>query len=535
MIRVFESLNNEKSASPPPLLGRTKVGGITTLPPIPTFPHKWGRSFFVSDAIKSAILIPLLVGLLNLTGCMVGPDYRQPETKVSDSFANKDFKKYKEDSIEIFWWRGYEDEELNKLIDLVLKGNLNIKIATARLLEARSLRTGTTLELFPIIDSEGSYTRQRFSRQTGFGFGTAGAEREFNLFDAGFDASWELDFFGRVRRSIEAESAEVEAALASRRDIIVSLLAETARNYFELRGTQNQLEVARRNAKNQQETFDLTNALLKGGRGTDLDTSRANAQLKSTLATIPPLEAQVKSTVHRLSVLAGKQPDVLYNELLEPKPLPDLPEFVSVGNPTELLRRRQDIRFAERSLAAATARIGVAVADLFPRVTLFGSLGLSADTFTGLGDNGADRFAIGPSITWAAFDLGRVKARIDASDARAQAALSEYELTVLTALEETENSLIDFAKELERRDYLKEAADSSEKAVELSRLRYKFGVSDFLTVLDAERRLLEAQDELARSETRTATALVAVYKALGGGWEIGESNQYGSKTINYTE
>lgn len=463
---------------------------------------------------------PIYLIFFFLSSCVVGPDYKQPETKVSDSFANKNFQKYKEESVEVFWWKGYEDKDLNKLVDLVLKNNLDIKIATSRLIEARAIRTGTTFELFPIVTSEGSYTRQRFSRQTGFGFGTAGGDREFNLFDGGFDATWELDLFGRVRRTREAQTAEVEASLASRRDIIVSLLAETARNYFELRGSQNQLQVAKRNAKNQQETLDLTNALLEGGRGTELDTSRAKAQLNSTLASIPPLEAQIKRTVHRLSVLSGKQPDYLYKDLLEPAPLPELPEFIPVGNPEELLRRRQDVRFAERNLAAATARIGVAVADLFPRVSLFGSLGLSADTFTGLGDSGADRFSVGPSIFWAAFDLGRVKSRIDASDARAQAALLEYELAVLTALEETENSLIDLAKELEQRKYLRESAESSEKAVELSRLRYQFGVADFLTVLDAERRLLEAQDQLARSETRTATALIAVYKALGGGWEI---------------
>ncbi len=469
---------------------------------------------------NTSIFIIFILGAFLFTSCAVGPNYKKPETITSDDFANEKFERYKDESVEIFWWTGYEDEKLNDLVNLVLDGNLDLKIATARVIEARAIRTGTTLELFPIITSEASYTRQRFSRQTGFGFGTAGAEREFNLFDAGFDATWELDFFGRVRRQREAETAEIEAVLASRRDILVTLLAETARNYFELRGTQNQLEVAKKNANNQQETFDLTNALLEGGRGTELDTSRANAQLKSTLATIPPLETQIKRALHRLSVLTGKEPTALYEELLEPESIPELPEFVSIGNPEELLRRRQDIRFAERSLAAATARIGVAVADLFPRVTILGSIGLSADTFTGLGDSGAERFAIGPSITWAAFDLGRVKAGIDASDARAQAALAEYELTVLTALEGTENALIDFAKELERREYLREAAESSEKAVELSRLRYQFGVADFLTVLDAERRLLEAQDELARSETRTATALVAVYKELGGGWEI---------------
>lgn len=463
------------------------------------------------------IIIPLLIGGLGLSSCMVGPDYRRPEMKTSESFANRDPERFSEKDTEVSWWKGFGDEKLYSLIDRALDDNLDIKIATARLREARSLRRGTTFELFPIGDAGGSYTRQRVSEKTTLG---SLQNREFNLFEAGFDATWELDFFGRVRRSIEADTAEVEAALASRQDVIVSLLSEVARNYIELRGAQHQLEVARENAKNQQKTLDLTIALLEGGRGTDFDTSSARSQLKSTLSIIPPLEAQVKRTIHRLGVLLGEQPATLYEELLESQPIPELPEIVPVGNPGDLLRRRPDIRIAERRLAAATARIGVAVADLFPRVSLFGGFGFAAESFSDLGTSGSDTFSIGPSISWGILDLGRIKSRIDASDARAEAALAEYELAVLTALEETENTLVDFTKELERRQNLRESEESIRKAVEISRLRYRYGVTDFLTVLDAERRLLQVQEQLAISETRTATALIAVYKALGGGWEI---------------
>ena len=353
-----------------------------------------------------------------------------------------------------------------------------------------------------------------------------GGDRDIELYDVGFDASWELDFFGRVRRSIEASSAAVGAAEASRQDVIVSLLAEVARNYFELRGAQNRLAVARRNAENQRQTLDLTIALLEGGRGTELDTSRAEAQLTSTLASIPPLETTVKQAMYRLGVLIGQQPTALEAELSEPLPLPALPTLVALGKPDDLLRRRPDIRVTERNLAAATANIGVATADLFPRITFTGSVALQAGSFVGLVKGGSDTFAIGPGIFWAAFDLGRVRARIRAADARTEAALAQYEQRVLLALEETENALVSFTRQQARRDLLQASAQASEKAQNLARQRYQFGVADFLTVLDAERTLLEAQDRLADSETLTATALVAVYKALGGGWEIAPERAY---------
>jgi multidrug efflux system outer membrane protein len=314
---------------------------------------------------------------------------------------------------------------------------------------------------------------------------------------------------------------------------MVSLLGEVARNYFELRGAQNQLGVARRNAENQKQTLDLTIALLEGGRGTELDTSRARAQLNTTLSTIPSFEARIKRTIHRLSVLTGQLPETLVTDLSKPYPLPDLEEVVELGTPEQFLRRRPDIRVAERNLAASTALIGVATADLFPRVTLFGNIALQADTFSGLFEAGSGSFFFMPTIFWAAFDIGRVLSRIEASDARSKAALAQYQLTVLAAIEELENALVHYEQELVRLGFLKESADASEKAMRLARLRYQFGVSDFLTVLDTERTLLEAQDQLAQSETLSATSLVAIYKALGGGWEI-VVNQYENRLSDKT-
>jgi multidrug efflux system outer membrane protein len=302
--------------------------------------------------------------------------------------------------------------------------------------------------------------------------------------------------------------------------VLVTVTSEVARNYFELRGAQHQLDVARQNADNQRETLDITSAKLNAGRGTDLDVARAETQLNATLATIPPLEATIKQTIYRLSVLTGQQPTALDSELSAPAPLPALPTLVAVDNPKQLLRRRPDIRAAERALAAATARIGVATADLFPRVTFIGNVGVSAKDFSALSESGADTYSFGPRITWAALDLGRVRARIKAADARAEGELANYEGTVLLALEETEGALVEFGRAQTRRDYLRASAGAAERAEKLATQRYDSGVEDFLNVLDAQRTLLEIQDQLAQSETHTATALVAVYKALGGGWEI---------------
>ena len=466
-----------------------------------------------SHIVLMLVLLPGLLGLLN--GCKaVGPDYREPVVQVPTAFANQEQPGMSTSDAEVVWWRGFQDEELSHLIEEALSNNHDLRIATARLQEVRALRIVTQFDRYPTVTTEETYTHTRLSRAV-----AGPTDRDIDLFHAGFDASWELDFFGRVRRAIEASTADEGAAEASRRDVSVSLLAEVARTYFELRGVQNQLAVALQNVENQRQTLELTQALLDAGRGTELDVSRAEAQRYAILAAIPPLEATISRSVHRLGVLIGQQPTALVTTLSAPLPLPGLPALIALGKPQDLLRRRPDIRVAERLLAAATARVGVATADLFPRVTVLGGIGLEAASIPGFGKGSIETFTLGPRIFWAAFDLGRVRARISAADARTEAALAQYEQRVLVALEETENALVDFQRQQTRQDLLRVSAQASEKAFGLARLRYQFGVSDFITVLDAERTRLIAQDLLAESETRTALALIAVYKALGGGWE----------------
>ena len=452
-----------------------------------------------------------------LSACAVGPDYKTPATDTPQTFAHAVHPEFSGQGVEVSWWKLFDDQELTALVDQAARHNRDLQAARANLREARALYMEAGLNLAPIVSSHANYTDQ--NRSIGALNNRTFVPRELKLYNTGFDAFWEVDFFGRVRRNVEASGDEVGAQEASLRDLSVSLIAEVARNYFELRGLQNQLAVAKKNTENQTKTLEITRVRLESGRGTELDTSRATAQLDSTRAIIPTLESAIYRAIHRLSVLTGQLPGALTKKLSQSAPLSRIPETIQIGNPAELLRRRPDIRIAERTLAAATARIGVATADLFPRVTFVGTIALEASTLSGIGAAGSDTFFAGPRISWAALDLGRVYARIKAADASAEASLAQYEQTVLNALEETENALVNYNRERARQALLASAAQASERANELAHLRFEEGLTDFLTVLDAELRLLQDQDRLAQSETATATALAALYKALGGGWE----------------
>jgi multidrug efflux pump len=489
-----------------------------------TKPTKPGMPGHIAHGTATLLIVSISFLLLN--GCSVGPNYHQPKMQAGAAFANGAQTNVASGDISVTWWRGFNDNELNTLVDRALATNQDLRIATARVREERALRLGAISDFGPVPEAKGSWTKSLSSVGSLSSFLPPGtpppteSERTLALYDVGFDATWEIDIFGRVRRSVEAANAEVAAAVANRRDVMVTLISEVARNYFELRGGQNQLQVARDNAENQRQTVELTEAKLKAGSVSELDTARARSQWNAALATIPPLEGNVKHSIHRLSVLIGQQPTALYAELTNATQLPALPEMVNISTPDTLLRRRPDIRAAERSLAAATARIGVQVADLFPRVTFNGNIGLQAAEIAGLGKAGSETYSFGPSITWAALDFGHVESRIHAAHAQADEQLATYEKTVLNALEETENALVDFGQEQVRRDYLAVSSNDAASALNLARERYRAGIADFLSVLDAERTLLSAQDQLAQSQTLTATSLVAVYKALGGGWEI---------------
>jgi multidrug efflux system outer membrane protein len=453
-----------------------------------------------------------------LAGCAVGRNYHRPETPVDAHFANAGEPGLAEgDTIERYW-TGFADPLLDELVDAALAHNKDLGVATANLQAARAARRIAGFDQYPTATLAGSYTHNLDAQQQLPGIDQH--DREFDTAQAGFDGLWELDLFGRVRRNVEAARADVGASEATLRDARVSVIAEVARDYFILRGLQDQLALTKSNADNQLRSLNLTRTRLEAGRGNELDTSRAEAQWQTTLASVPTLEASIATTMYRLSVLTGRRPTALGERLSPQAPMPSMPTLNAIGTPEQLLRRRPDIRVAERRLAAATARIGVATGDLFPKVTLAGEVGYWAPTFGDFGQSEARFFSAGPSISWAAFDLGRVQARIGAAKAQTDAALAGYEGAVLNALEDTEGALITYGRSQSRREALRVAAAASDKAADLARRRFQGGLIDFLEVLDAERTALSAELLLSQSRTDAAVSLVAVYKALGAGWAV---------------
>jgi multidrug efflux system outer membrane protein len=449
-------------------------------------------------------------------GCAVGPNYHRPETPVDAHFANAGEPGFAETEAVEHYWTSFNDPMMTGLIADALAHNKDLAAAEANLRAARAARRLAGFDQYPTVDLAASYTHNLDSQEQLPGIDMH--DREFDAAQGAFDGLWELDLFGRVRRNVEAARGDVGAAAATVADARVSVIAEVARDYFILRGLQDQLQLTQRNADNQFDTLKLTRNRLEAGRGNELDTSRAEAQWQTTVSSIPSLEASIATTCYRLSVLTGRQPTALGASLKSLAPMPALPPLNAIGTPEQLLRRRPDVRVAERRLAASTARIGVAVGDLFPKVTLVGEVGYFAPTFGEFGESQARSFSVGPSISWAAFDLGRVRARISSAKAQTDQALAAYQGAVLGALEDTEGALITYGRSQSRREALRIAAAASDKAADLARKRFEGGLIDFLEVLDAERTALSAELLLSQSRTDAATSLIAVYKALGAGW-----------------
>jgi NodT family efflux transporter outer membrane factor (OMF) lipoprotein len=414
------------------------------------------------------------------------------------------------------FWQTLRDTTLDRLIGEVTQQNLDVRGAQARVRAARATRDRALLDLAPTASFNGGYARQRLSSAS---FPQAGGQfPDQDIWDAGFDASWELDVFGRLRNNLQAQGALTEASREDLRDVEVSITAELARTYFELRGAQEQLDVARRNAENQRRTLELTQERLDAGRGTAFDTERARALLGSTLASIPTREAQVAAAQYRIGVLVGRPPAQVAGELASISALPALPEVPSLGNPEILVRQRPDVAAAERVAASQHALVGAARAEYLPRFSVGGTAGYTSSDFSAIGNEGTFRYGIGPTITWPGLNLGRVKANLNAQQAREEEARYRYGQVVLGAMEDIETSISRYRTSRERVERLAEASAASERAAELARLRFREGVTDFLQVLDSERTQLESQDQLARGRTDAAIAYAALFKAVGGRW-----------------
>jgi outer membrane protein, multidrug efflux system len=471
-----------------------------------------------------------LLLLMGIVGCTVGPNYRRPDVQVPATWsAGSDADVTAPPRNITRWWKTFNDPELDGLIERAVQSNLDLRLAEARLREARALRGLAASDLGPSINVSGSYTRNRQSEnvspaQAGSLNGssaTGGAPSgtlKQDLFQAGFDASWEIDLFGGVRRSIEAADADVAASVEDLRDVLVTLLSEVARNYVEVRGFQQRIAIAEDNIRSQQETLELTRVRFDAGLTSQLDVVQAASQLATTQSQMPTLDATLKHSIHRLSVLLGLAPGALLSELSQASPIPPVPPVVPVGLPADLLRRRPDVRRAERQIAAATARIGIAVADLFPKLSLTGTLGLQSNLLADL-PLGSSRFwSVGPTLSWPIFDAGRIRANIQVQNVREEQRLTQYEQVVLTALEDVENALVAYSREQTRRSRLAEAVEANQRAVELANELYTRGLGDFLNVLESQGSLFASQSDFAQSEVTMSSNLVALYKALGGGW-----------------
>lgn len=456
-----------------------------------------------------------LVGVM-VTGCTtVGPAYVAPEPGAPPAWqaelAEGVSAAREEPAALGRWWATLDDPMLAQLVERAVAGNLELRQAEARLREARARRRRAEAGLFPSLDASGSVDRRRSSEETGAGVTTT-------LYSAAFDASWELDLFGGTRRAVEAATASVQASEEDLRDVLVSLLGEVAQNYVDVRTFQARIAIAERNRDVQQETYDIARFRFEAGLVTQLDVEQARYNLEQTRAQIPTLKAGLAQAEHRLAVLLGGMPGSLGRELAATAAIPAVPASVAVGVPADMLRRRPDVRRAERQLAAQTAQVGVATAALYPGFSLVGSVGLEALSFSNLFTAAARTAALGASGLWTVFDAGRLRANVRIESALQEQALLAYESAVRVALEDTENALVAFGQEQIRRSALQAGTAAAERAAVLARQQYESGLLDFQSVLDAQRTLLSLQDQLAASDGAVTSNLIALYKALGGGW-----------------
>jgi len=452
----------------------------------------------------------VFVAALCIGGCAVGPHYKAPQP-AAVAYLAADPQLVTDAPFDPRWWNQFEDPVLDSLIQKSLTANTSIRIAQARLAEARAIFDERKLDRYPTVPADASYT---YAKQQIPGFFNNPAT--INTFRSGFDASWEVDLFGRVRHSVAAARSDNQAVEADMRDVEVSVVAELARNYFELRGAQWRLAVAERSLKNQRDTLRWTQLRRDAGVGEEQDVASAAARVAAIDATIPSLELETKRAEYRLAVLTGTRPGELSADL-SPRNYAPIDKALPIGNAADLLRRRPDVRAAERRLSAATERQGVAVAQLFPEVSVSAFVGFLAGRGSLFLTSRSFGTTASPSVTWSAFDLGRARARVRASSAATDEALASYDEIVLRVLEETENSFSNYHAQQARLVKLNAQAQESKRAADIARLRYREGVIDFLSLLDAERTQLQAEDAVAESEKDVYVAVIALYKALGGG------------------
>jgi len=467
----------------------------------------------------SVALVVVGLGVTILGGCMVGPNFHPPQpTTIPNAWVGVEKTPTAPSIVTaaqpalMQWWMQFDDATLTWLVDGALKANLDLRIAETRLREARATRGVVAGGLWPTVTATGGY--QKFHTA-----GVTSGNQELNLYQAGFDTVWELDLFGGLRRNVESADANIQAAIANIRDAQVSLIAEVALNYIQLRGYQQEIVIAENNLKSQEHTADIVHRNFKVGFASGLDAANADSDVATTESQIPVFESEARQAIYALSVLLARPPGDLLEQLSPTGNLPKVPLQVPAGLPSDLLRRRPDIRQAEAQLHAATAQIGVATADFFPTFSLTGSLNWSSNLLRILWNNADRSFAVGSSVTWPLFQGGAVVSNVRLQEALRDESFITYQQTVLAAFQDVENALIAFAKEQQHHKLLNDAVIANHKAVDLSLQLYIAGLTDFLNVEITQRTLYSSEDALVQSETSIVTDLIALYKALGGGWE----------------
>ncbi len=469
---------------------------------------------------RATFLLTVAVSLV-LTGCTVGPDYVEPELAVPDVWHAAAVEGLGTGDANLqTWWTGLGDPTLEDLVRRAEAANLELRLAMARIREARARLGVASGQRLPDLDASGSASVQQQSDEgllRPLAQLSPGGFDSTELYDVGFDASWELDVFGRIRRSVESADAAYQASVEDYRDVLVTLFAEVARTYVDVREFQDRITYAEANAAAQRASLGLTTDRYDAGATSEIDVRQAESNLKTTEAAIPTLEIALHFALNRLAVLLGEPPGALHDELMAPGAIPQPTATLVAGVPAELMRQRPDLRGAERRLAAQTARIGVTKADLYPRFSLSGFFAVQATDVSNLGDG--TTWGVSLPFRWNLFDGGRIRSAVQVEEARTEQALVAYERSLLFALEEVENSLTSYALELHRRDRLGEAVAATQRTVELADIQYRAGLTDFRTVLEAQRSLAIQQDSLASSEGQLVRNLISLYKALGGGWD----------------
>lgn len=469
--------------------------------------------------MKKIIQLAIIASLLS--GCAVGPEYSPPEVDLPADWSEPLPSNVTEEEASLAgWWQNFNDPELNSLVERAIAGNLDLKLAAARIRQARAQYGFSLADFGPTADFSASYTREKISNND-FPYSEFPIPKDVSdLYQTQIDASWEIDIFGGKYRAMQATLWNMQSLEYNRRDVLVSLLAEVASNYATLRNAQQEVDIVRNQIKSQEETLSITQDRVKQGVATGLDEEQSANLLATLKAEMPPLEEKIQSSINHLSILLGEPPGGLQCELLTVSPsLPLISPLVPAGLPSTLLLRRPDIKEAERTLAAETARIGLAVSDLYPKFYLTGSDGYISVNTKSLFTYNSQAWTIGPSVQWRIFDCGRIMCNVSAQVAVRDQAFINYEKTLLNALEEVENALVNYAQERERRNFLEQALIASQNAVNISSTRYEQGIGIYLDLLDAQRSLYKAQDDLTLNELSVTNNLIALYKALGGGWE----------------